>query len=128
MVTIEIGGVKHPLVLTVAAVDELKQLGTSLGSLGEYLTMGDGITVEDMVGRTLGLLALLLREGYEWGWRNARAIPFEVGEPIPLEELAHCFTPGQVIYTVRPLVLEAIGASMSRSIEAVHEKNVDSAV
>lgn len=122
MTMIEICGAKYPLVLTVAALDDLKQLGTSLGEVAGFLSVREGeADTTGAVERTVQLLEVLIRSGSQWLWRNApQAV---VGEPPALEDLRHFFTPGQVIYTVRPLVLQAIADSMGRSIEAVHEKN-----
>lgn len=122
MTMIEIGGARFPLVLTVAALDELKKIGTSLGEVTGFVSVrADEADTTGAVERTVQLLEVLIRSGSQWLWRNApQAV---VGEPPVLEDLRNYYTPGQVVYTVRPLVLQSIADSMGRSIEAVHEKN-----
>lgn len=126
MVTIEIGGKKYPLVLTVAALADLASGGTSLGEVGKFVTMGDGNTVEQMAERTIWLLDVLLRAGRECARRNDPGCAVDAAPD--LSDLRHCFTPGQVLLEVRPLVLDAVTASMGRSIEAEPSKNAGHAV
>lgn len=126
MVKIKILGNEYPLVLTVAALDDLKARGVALSEVGGLLALREGTTIETVVDNSLWLLGVLMREGKA----NAAYTSPEmaVGELPTAEELRHILTPGQVLYDILPQLSRALMESMARTTEAAHEKNAADAV
>lgn len=130
MVTVEIWGKKFPLCLTVAALDEVMDKCGGIDGIASFLDGKDETGTQGfsrMVRNTAWLLGLLIREGEENRLANARF--FEprtpaVAVPDP-DTIRHLLTIKSVV-KYRPAIMDAIGESLNREIEAVYPKNAES--
>ena len=122
MVTAEIRGVKFPLCLTAAAVDDINDLCGGIDKLGDYIS-GSGAPAK--AARNIAVvLGILVREGEENRLVEAR-FSGEKTDRIRVpssDDLKHLLTPAEAI-DYRPVVLQAISESLSRKMEAEPSKN-----
>ena len=118
MAQITINGVKYPLCLTVAVLDDLEERGLRLADIDTLYTTGEGRDVQDTIENSLWLLGKLMLQGACYAENNGAA---DVPTPLPLAVLRCSLTPGDVLHTVIPAVCAAIAEGMGRRIEAAHD-------
>ena len=123
MVTVNIGGKKFPLCLTVACLDKVNKLCGGLKGLTKYICVNDISTAAE---HTAALLEILIAGGY-WNQVAMSRILVQDFEKIRLPEandLYRIMTPGN-INAYRSAALDAITESLHQDIEAEHPKNGD---